>query len=196
MKSAGLTLFSTLQNFVSREFSNMSNVQKACDSEDGLPEFTFKVHRMNFSMYLLKLYNNTLAAISASIFICVPGLAVADPCKAMPDKGPMPAHLRSGKTFSGPVTYVGDGDSLCVATGRGPQTWVEVRIADFYAPELHAPGGRKAKAALERIAKGKRAVCTAGRRSYDRVVATCRIGGVSIGELMRRQGISEGGNGR
>ena len=43
---------------------------------------------------------------------------------------------------------------------------------------------------------GKRAVCTAGHRSYDRIVANCRIGGVSISELMRRQGISEGGNGR
>jgi len=136
------------------------------------------------------------AAVLAAALICLATPALADPCKAIPDKGPMPAHLRSGKTFSGPVTYVGDGDSLCVLTGRGPQTWVEVRIADFYAPELHAPGGREAKAALERIAKGKRAVCTAGRRSYDRVVATCRIGGVSIGELMRREGINEGGNGR
>ena len=46
------------------------------------------------------------------------------------------------------------------------------------------------------VAFGKRAVCTAQHRSYDRVVATCRIGGVSIGDLMRGAGIQEGGNGR
>lgn len=108
----------------------------------------------------------------------------------------MPPYLSRGSTFSGPVTYVGDGDSLCVEVGRGPKSWVEVRVADFYAPELNAPGGQQAKAALERITRGKRAVCTAGHRSYDRIVANCRIGGVSIGEFMRRQGIAEGGNGQ
>jgi len=122
--------------------------------------------------------------------------ALADPCGAIPDRGPMPTHLTAGKTFSGPVAYVGDGDSLCVATGPTTDQWVEVRIADFYAPELSAPGGREAKATLERMAKGRHAVCTAGRRSYDRVVATCRIGGVSIGDLMRSAGVAEGGRGR
>lgn len=108
----------------------------------------------------------------------------------------MPNEVKKGRTFSGPVTYVGDGDSLCVAIGEGPSTWVEVRVADFYAPELNGPGGREAKRALERVAKGKHAVCKAQHRSYDRIVATCRIGGVSIADLMRREGIVEGGNGR
>jgi endonuclease YncB( thermonuclease family) len=71
-----------------------------------------------------------------------------------------------------------------------------VRVADFYAPELHAAGGPAAKAALEQIAMGRHATCVAGRRSYDRVVAKCRINGVSIGDQMRRAGIAEGGNGR
>lgn len=122
--------------------------------------------------------------------------ALADPCKAIPDRGPMPEYLKRGATFSGPISYVGDGDSLCVAVGRGPENWVEVRVADFYAPELNAPGGRQAKATLERLAKGKHAVCTAQHRSHDRVVAVCRIGGVSVGDLMRGAGVSEGGNGR
>lgn len=135
--------------------------------------------------------------------------ALADPCKAIPDRGPMPAYLAKGRTFSGPVTYVGDGDSMCVdvqvmlvqrgAAGRAGgagATWVEVRVADFYAPELHAAGGREAKTALERIAKDKQVVCTAGRRTYDRVVGTCRIGGRTIGDLMRAAGVTEGGNGR
>ena len=122
--------------------------------------------------------------------------ALADPCKAVPDRGPTPAYLAKGKTFSGPIAYVGDSDSLCVALGRSPDRWVEVRLADFYGPELNAPGGRTAKAVLERIAKERHAVCIAGRRSYDRVVATCRISGVSIGDLMRGAGVEEGGNGR
>lgn len=127
----------------------------------------------------------------------VGGPALADPCKAIPDRGPMPSYLAKGKTFSGPVTYVGDADSLCVAVGgRAPQNLVEVRVADFYGPELNAPGGRAGKSTLERIAKGRHTVCTAGRRSYDRVVATCRISGVSIGDLMRGAGVEEGGNGR
>lgn len=135
-----------------------------------------------------------VATIAAALALATP--ALADPCKAIPDKGPMPAYLASGRTFSGPVTYVGDGDSLCVSVAPGAVGMVEVRLADFYAPELHAPGGKEAKQALERVAFAKRAVCTAQHRSYDRVVAVCRIGGVSVGELMRRQGVSEGGNGR
>lgn len=122
--------------------------------------------------------------------------ARADPCKAIPDRSPAPPYVAPGRTFSGPVTYIGDGDSLCVAVGPGPQNLVEVRIADFYAPELSSPDGPAAKRALERIAKGRQVTCTAGRQSYDRVVATCRLNGSSLGDLMRTAGVKEGGNGR
>jgi micrococcal nuclease len=122
--------------------------------------------------------------------------AHADPCKAIPDRGPLPAYLVRGARFEGPVTYVGDGDSLCVAVGNGSLNWVEVRLADFYAPELHASGGQAAKATLAEIAMGRHAVCVVGHRSYDRVVAQCLIDGVSIGDRMRTAGIGEGGNGR
>jgi hypothetical protein len=53
------------------------------------------------------------------------GPALADPCKAIPDRGPAPAWLAPGARFSGPVVYVGDGDSLCVAVGPGASSWVE-----------------------------------------------------------------------
>ena len=98
--------------------------------------------------------------------------------------------------FSGQVRYVGDGDSLCIGQASHPDEWIEVRLADFYAPELHAPGGRPAKAALERIAMGKLAICKAGNRSYDRVVANCSINGTSIAQSMRDAGVTEGGRGR
>lgn len=119
----------------------------------------------------------------------------ADPCKAIPDRGPMPSYLHRGAHFSGPVVYVGDGDSLCVAVGQGPANWVEIRLEDFYAPELHSPAGPAAKAALQRIARGQNAECIANHQSYDRVVATCRIGGHSIGDLLKAVGNVEGGNG-
>ena len=121
-------------------------------------------------------------------FLLAPSLALADPCQA-----PLPAPESQ---FSGTVRYVGDGDSLCVGSSGDPKTWIEVRVADFYAPELHAPGGQKAKTALENIAFGRLAACDAGKRSYDRVVARCTLNGVSIGDLMRRTGVSEGGRGR
>ena len=121
--------------------------------------------------------------------------AKADPCKAIPDHGPMPSYLHRGAHFSGPVVYVGDGDSLCVAVGQGPANWVEIRLEDFYAPELHSPGGPDAKVALERAAMGQNAECVANHQSYDRVVAICRIDGRSIGDLLRAAGVVEGGNG-
>lgn len=114
------------------------------------------------------------------------GPSLADPCEA-----PLP---RAGAVFAGPVTYVGDGDSLCVAVGLGPANWVEVRVADFYAPELSTPEGRAAKAALERIAKGRQVSCRAQKRSYDRIVAVCRLEGVSVGQRLRQAGVREGGN--
>ena len=109
--------------------------------------------------------------------------AHADPCEA-----PLP---REGATFSGPVTYIGDGDSLCVTTASGQ---VEVRIADFNAPELREPGGQAAKETLRRLVFGRTATCRAGRRSYDRVVARCTVNGRSVGDLMRAAGVREGGN--
>jgi endonuclease YncB( thermonuclease family) len=128
--------------------------------------------------------------------------ALADPCKAIPDRGPAPAWARPGYTVAGPVRYVGDGDGLCVGRSADPATWVEIRLADFYAPELREPGGPAAKATLERLTRGRTLTCTAVRGSggkavsYDRLIAVCRLGGVSLGDLLRRSGVPEGGNGR
>lgn len=135
------------------------------------------------------------ALVVVALCVCATE-ARADPCDAIPERGPLPTYLTSGSSFAGPVVYVGDGDSLCVAVGDGPRSWVEVRLADFYAPELQGPGGAEAKRALERIAMGKRATCIAYQRSYDRIVASCTVGGRSVGERMTMEGIREGGNGR
>lgn len=112
--------------------------------------------------------------------LCLTALAHADPCEA-----PLPSQ--AGVRFSGVVRYVGDGDGLCVGKTADPKEWIEVRLADFNAPELHRPGGVAAKAALERVALQHTVICTTERGrggrviSYDRVIARCRIGTDSIG---------------
>lgn len=124
---------------------------------------------------------------------CLPAVAFAHPCTA-------PLNQRAGDTFSGIVRYIGDGDSLCVGPSDDENTWIEVRLADFNAPELASSGGPAAKAMLERIAMGRRAQCVAGggrtRRviSYDRVIASCRINGRRIGDLLREAGAERAGD--
>lgn len=113
--------------------------------------------------------------------------ALADPCE-----GRLPAR---GVTFSGVVRYVGDGDGLCVGPEGQPDRWIEVRLGDFYAPELHERGGARAKRRLESLVLGKPLVCRAGRRSYDRVIGYCTLGGRPLGQLLRAAGGSEGGRG-
>lgn len=131
------------------------------------------------------------AAVLSSLAFA--GAAHADPCTA-----PLPSH--AGATFSGVVRYVGDGDSLCIGASAAPSTWIEVRLGDFDAPELHAQDGPAARQLLRRVALGRDAQCmvTPGRGgrvlSYDRVIAVCRIGGRRIGDLLRAAGGREGGN--
>jgi micrococcal nuclease len=121
------------------------------------------------------------------------GFALANPALADPCEAALP---KAGQSFSGHVRYVGDGDGLCVGPSSDPATWIEVRLADFYAVELNEPGGRRAKAELERLALGRRLDCVAGRRSYDRVVAHCRLDGQPLNQLLRQKGVREGGRGR
>lgn len=135
-----------------------------------------------------------IAAIAVLGFLTfAPSLAHADPCTAELPR-------RAGETFSGTVRYVGDGDSLCVGASEDPSTWIEVRLGDFDAPELHAPDGRRSKQFLERVAMGRQATCRAQRGRggrvivYDRVIAVCQVGGQSIGNLLRAAGAPTGGN--
>lgn len=138
--------------------------------------------------YIGGLMNFRIVAIAAACFVGAwTAPALADPCEgALPPKG---------AKFAGIVRYVVDGDGLCVGPANRPDRWIEIRLSDFYAPELNEPGGRDAKRRLERIAKGRRLMCHAGRRTYDRVVATCTLGGQPIGALLRHDGGIEGGRG-
>lgn len=74
-----------------------------------------------------------------------------------------------------------------------------MRLADFNAAELNAPGGRDARDQWRRLMMGRRLDCVATRgRSgrvvvYDRVIATCRLNGRRVGDLLRAAGVREGG---
>lgn len=137
--------------------------------------------------------NHLLAATFALMMFSWATPALADPCE-----GRLPSV--AGQKFEGLVRYVGDGDSLCVGQAADPGTWIEVRLADFDAPELHAPEGRRAKTLLELVALGGNVRCEAvrGRNgrvvSHDRVIAVCRVDGRSIGDLLRERHAPEGGN--
>ncbi len=121
-----------------------------------------------------------------SLALVLPAKALADPCVA-----PLPSP---STTFGGIVRYVGDGDSLCVSTTSDPHTWIEVRLGDFSAPELREAAGPRAKAMLKALTYGQYLTCRAGRQSYDRVVARCRLNGAGVGDLLRQNGAVEGGN--
>ena len=136
-----------------------------------------------------------LAALALGFGLICATPALADPCEAISEDGPLPAYLSFGSRFAGPVTFVIDGDSFCVAVGPGHGQWVEVRLAGFFAPESGGPGGARAKAALERTVLGKAAVCHANLRSYDRIVAECTVGGRSVSDMMLATGVQQGGNG-
>lgn len=137
------------------------------------------------------------AAVLAAALALVTSTAAlaADPCTAIPDGGPAPPYLNPGSILTGPVVLVLDGDSLCVARSSARDSWVEIRLVDFYAREADAPGGQAAKSALQRIALGKEVTCKMGPQSYDRVVAACQIAGRRLGDLMRAAGVPEGGRG-
>lgn len=130
---------------------------------------------------------------TAIAMIALPTVAHADPCE-----GGLPSQ--AGTVFSGIVRYVGDGDSLCIGRTTDPQEWIEVRLADFDAPELREREGTRSRELLSRLVMRRLVQCTAERGrsgrviSHDRVIATCRMNGRRLGDLLRAQRAPQGGN--
>lgn len=157
------------------------------------PKVQSPVTTAGFRINLPRQLGRSAAFGAACALLLAPGLTKADPCEA-PVSG-----YRPGTPVRGSIVYVGDGDSLCVGNGPDPRSWVEIRLADHFAPELNEPGGRAAKAALDRYL-GRPVVCVAMRgangstRSYDRLIATCAVEGRLLSDLLR--GVPQGGRGR
>jgi micrococcal nuclease len=149
-----------------------------------------------------------VAALLASAALASP--AQADPCEFIPDRGPLTPEVRDvirrGNSVTGPVVHVIDGDSICVSLPphRPGIDWIELRLGDFNAPELNEPGGREA---LNRVrgfllpgsGRGRTLTCTASHRSWDRIVATCRVApmsgpssGRTLGDAFRGMGVPQG----
>ncbi|MEJ6788107.1 nuclease [Brevundimonas sp. BR2-1] len=129
--------------------------------------------------------------ISAGLLL-LPAVAQADPCE-----GRLPE--RAGEAFAGMVRYVGDGDSLCLGNTADPAAWIEVRLSDFDAAELRSPTGRADRDRLIRLVGRRRIDCVAvrGRNGrvivHDRVIASCRMNGRRVGDVLRAAGGREGG---
>lgn len=119
-------------------------------------------------------------------------LSIASPAMAQDCQMP-----RARESFSGTVVRVIDGDTIRLRTANCSA--LQVRLADFSAPERNEFGGSAATFALRAIATGRPAYCTSVRgrngsyRSYGRQIAICRINGVSLGDSLRAAGVMEGG---
>lgn len=132
-----------------------------------------------------RLTSFALIAGGLALFVC--SRAHADPCTAT-----LP---QSGARFTGVVRHIIDGDGLCIGPGGRPDRWIEIRLADFYAPELRGAGGAAARQRLANLARGRSIACIARNRSYDRIVAACTLNGRPLGHLLRERGAREGGRG-
>lgn len=127
--------------------------------------------------------------ISAAVVLAA-AVARADPCE-----GQLPG--RAGEAFARIVRYVSDGDGRCLGNTTDPASWIEVRLSDFDASDLHSPTGRANRV---RLVGSRRLTCVAvrGRNgrviAYDRVIASCRLNGRRVGDLLRAAGGREGGN--
>ncbi len=128
-----------------------------------------------------------LAIIAGYLALFISSPAHADPCN-----GTLP---QSGARYTGVVRHVIDGDGLCIGPADQPDRWIEIRLADFYAPELRETGGAAARQRLARLTRGRSIACIARNRSYDRIVAACMLDGRPIGRLLRERGAREGGRG-
>jgi micrococcal nuclease len=133
---------------------------------------------------------------SLSVLAAFMALAlVAGTSKAQADwsqdacRGPLPPV---GVKFSGVVTWVGDGDMVCLGPNRDRR--IEVRLADFNAPEKGQPNFQLAWDALRGIALDEFVECVGTHYSHDRIVARCTLDGRSLGDRMRDARAPEGGN--
>jgi hypothetical protein len=93
------------------------------------------------------------------------GLAFASAAQASVCQGPLP---EPGATIKGPVLHVVDGETLCVAQGFDPSTWVPLQVAGAHGPAVTKP-------ALMAVAFGKDAVCKVESVAEGRAVAACTV---------------------
>jgi endonuclease YncB( thermonuclease family) len=132
------------------------------------------------------------------MMLCALIVAWALPAHADPCEGKLPSKL--GTVFTGTVRYVVDGDGFCVGSSSDPNTWIEVRMADFDAPELSTNEGKRGKDILAREIANREISCTTSKgrsgktTTYDRVLAVCQVNGSRVADMLARAGALTGGN--
>ena len=80
--------------------------------------------------------------------VLAPAITLADHCE-----GRLPTS--AGELFAAVVRYVGDGDNLCLRATNDPASWIEVRLSDFDASELHSATGRVPRNRLSSLVRGR-----------------------------------------
>jgi micrococcal nuclease len=87
-------------------------------------------------------------------------------------------------TLTGTVTHVRDGDTIEV--GKIP-----IRLNGVSAPELKEPLGKQSKQFMRDLVDGKTVRCELnGKKTYDRFVGACYLGGKDIGVAVIEAGLA------
>ena len=98
------------------------------------------------------------------------------------------AAAASGRTQSGVVTRVVDGDTVWVQIGTHDKP-LKVRIQGIDAPEICQAGGAQARDALKGRVMGQSVTVTsAAHDNYGRTVGTLRLGGEDIARWLVAHG--------
>ena len=98
------------------------------------------------------------------------------------------ASAAQGRTFTGTVTYVTDGDTLWVRPARGEDK-VEIRLLDLDAPERCQAFGPEAKQAVRvRLLHQSVRVRTRGSDVYGRQLGQLEHRGEDVGAWLVRNG--------
>lgn len=88
---------------------------------------------------------------------------------------------RAGEEIVGPARVI-DGDTIRIGDTR-------IRLAGIDAPELDTREGKLARLFLVRALGNQEVRCRdTGERTYKRIVATCSIGTIDLGEFIVREG--------
>lgn len=86
--------------------------------------------------------------------------------------------------LTGTVTHVRDGDTIEV--GKVP-----IRLNGISAPELKEPLGPQSKRFMRGLVDGKHVRCELnGKKTYDRYVGICYLGGQDIGAAIIEAGLA------
>lgn len=85
------------------------------------------------------------------------------------------------ETIRGPVLHVPDGETLCIALGADPSTWVAVRVADGVDKASTAGSQRQT---LMAASFGQDVTCRILGRGDGVVLGECRTAARSVAEMV------------